>query len=181
MHLVDAIRMAAAKTATTQPATTTQATVTSAVTAPNNMETPNDNPEFAPQPAPSAQPQQQPESPIAGTGEVSTPVPVHPVVPAAGGSVVRLELFLSQEQMNQMLRGILQGAHTVMTLREAAQYLRVNNETLTHLAESGEIGGFIVEGRWKFPRHSLEEWITLQSLSAHRTAETQNQEQENAA
>ncbi|HWP31255.1 MAG TPA: helix-turn-helix domain-containing protein [Fimbriimonadales bacterium] len=100
----------------------------------------------------------------------TTPEPVTPVVANSGGSVVRLELFLSPEQMHMMLRGILQGAHTVMTLREAAQHLRIPSQTLLHLAESGEIPAFMIDGQWRFARYAVDEWITLQTL--HGKTET---------
>lgn len=94
----------------------------------------------------------------------TTPEPITPVVANSGGSVVRLELFLSPEQMHMMLRGILHGAHTVMTLRETAQHLRIPSQTLLHLAESGEIPAFMIDGQWRFARHAVDEWITLQTL-----------------
>lgn len=106
--------------------------------------------------------------PVAGVSPVHAPTPIDPAVSAASGSLVRLELFLSPEQMHQMLRGILQGAHSVMTLREAAQHLRVNQKTLIALAESGEIPGFLVQGEWKFSRQAIDEWITIQGLRANR-------------
>lgn len=111
---------------------------------------------------------QQIDIPVAGVSPVQTPNPIDPAVAAASGSLVRLELFLSPEQMHQMLRGILQGAHSVMTLREAAQHLRVNQKTLITMAESGEIPGFMVQGEWKFSRQAIDEWITIQGLRANR-------------
>ncbi|MCH8274134.1 MAG: helix-turn-helix domain-containing protein [Armatimonadetes bacterium] len=103
--------------------------------------------------------------PITGTGKYSDPEEPNPAVTSGAGSVVRLELFLSPEQMHQMLRGILQGAHTVMTTREAAQHVRVKQATLVEMAERGEIPAFMVEGQWKFPRHAVDEWIALQTLT----------------
>lgn len=102
--------------------------------------------------------------PVAGASEVHEPNEPSPVVSAGGGSVVRLELFLSPDQVHQMLRGVFQGAHSVMTLREASQYLRASAKSLISLAESGEIPAFMVEDTWKFPRHALDEWIMLQTL-----------------
>jgi excisionase family DNA binding protein len=109
--------------------------------------------------------------PIAGASEVVAPADPSAVVNAGGGSVVRLELFLSPEQVHQMLRGIFHGAHSVMTLREAAQYLRVNAKSLLDLASAGEIPAFMVDGAWKFPRHAIDEWITLQTITDHPSTE----------
>jgi excisionase family DNA binding protein len=155
MHLVDAIRMASQQSqeaASPQPASA---------------------PAAAQQPSPQPGP-----PPIPGAGEVREPTEVSPAVIGGGGSVVRLELFLSPEQMHMMLRGILQGAHTVMTLREAAQHFRTSAQSLIAMAESGELPAFMVDGQWKFPRQGLEEWMTLQTLRS-RTGLTQ--EESNAA
>lgn len=155
MHLVDAIRIASK-----------QAEI---------MKQPNDNP----QQHAVADTKQVSEDVIPGTSEVREPHEINSAVVSGAGTVVRLELFLSPEQMHQMLRGILQGAHTVMTLREAAQHLRTNASSLVQLAESGEIPAFMVDGQWKFPRQGVDEWITLQTLSA-RLSNT-SQEDEDAA
>lgn len=88
----------------------------------------------------------------------------HPTV--ANGNVVRLELFLTAEQMNGMLRAIMAGQHTVLTLREAAAYLRVNPSTLEKLAEDGEVPGVLLEGRWRFPKPNLDEWLQFRSTPA---------------
>lgn len=103
-------------------------------------------------------------SPIAGASDVYEPHEISPAVIGGAGSVVRLELFLSPEQMHQMLRGILAGAHSVMTLREAARHLRTSIQSVVTLAESGDIPAFMVDGDWKFPRQGVEEWMSLQSI-----------------
>lgn len=112
------------------------------------------------------QTEQYPQRPMPApqTPESNQPNDVSPAVTGGGGSVVRLELFLSPEQMHQMLRGILAGAHSVMTLREAARHLRTSIHSVVALAETGEIPAFMVDGDWKFPRQGVEEWMTLQSL-----------------
>lgn len=81
------------------------------------------------------------------------------------GNVVRLELFLSAEQMSGLFKAIMAGQHTVLTLREAAAFLRVSQDTLLKLAEEGEIPGVHLEGRWRFPKANLEDWLTMQSMS----------------
>ena len=100
---------------------------------------------------------------LAGPQE-AYPQPPDPVIASSGGAVVRLEIFLSPEQMYQMLKGIIHGAHTVMTVREAAQHLRVKQKTILEMAEKGEIPAFCVDGEWKFPRHALDEWIATRTL-----------------
>ncbi|MFM9874416.1 MAG: helix-turn-helix domain-containing protein [Fimbriimonadaceae bacterium] len=90
------------------------------------------------------------------------PAPTNPAVQS--GNVVRLELFLSAEQMSGLFRAIMAGQHTVMTAREAAAYLRIGKETLMKLAEEGDIPGIVIDGRWRFPKPNLDEWLTMQSM-----------------
>lgn len=155
MNLVDAIRAASKQPNETAPIAVEVNTV---VNKPETNSTP------------------MPSETIPGASEVFEPQAVSTTVTNSGGSVVRLELFLSPEQMHQMLRGILQGAHTVMTLRETAQHLRINANSLIELAQTGEIPAFMVDGQWKFPRQAVDEWITLQTLQSRS-----NEENENAA
>lgn len=158
MHLIDAIRMAAQQTRELKPEATEQRTSEAVVNESQHtqQEVPMSPTQSNPTPAP----------PMAALGvETEVPRPVDPAVSANAGSVVRLELFLSPEQMHQLLRSILQGAHSVMTLREASQFLRIKNDTLIRMAEDGQIPAFLVEGRWKFPRQAVEEWVTLQAVS----------------
>jgi len=97
------------------------------------------------------------------TMDNNTPEPAHPHV--NGGNVVRLELFLTAEQMSGMFRAIMAGQHTVLTLREAASYLRVNANKLVKLAEAGDIPGVLIEGSWRFPKPNLDDWLTMQSVN----------------
>jgi len=95
--------------------------------------------------------------------ETQSPEPTSPHV--AGGNVVRLELFLTAEQMSGMFRAIMAGQHTVLTLREAASYLRINASKLVKLAEAGEVPGVLIEGAWRFPKPNLDDWLTLQTVN----------------
>jgi excisionase family DNA binding protein len=157
MHLIDAIRMAAQQSRESKQPAAEQQTQEAVVsgTQPTEKEVSMSQTQSPPAPPPQA----------AMGIDLDTPRPVDPAVTANAGSVVRLELFLSPEQMHQLLRSILQGAHSVMTLREASQFLRIKNETLVQMAEEGQIPAFLVEGRWKFPRQALEEWVTLRAVS----------------
>jgi excisionase family DNA binding protein len=102
--------------------------------------------------------------------------PEPPVV--TSGNVVRLELFLNSEQMTGLLKAILSGQHSVLTLKEAAAYLRVSPASIQELAEIGEIPGVLVNGAWRFPKASLDEWMTL---SAVRRLGSQLEDVENVA
>lgn len=101
-----------------------------------------------------------------------TNIPEPPNV--SSGSVVRIELFLSGEQMTSMLKALMAGQHSVMTVREAAAYLRVAPTSLVELAESGEVPGLLIDGKWRFPKNNLDEWMALQSASRLEGTEDQD-------
>lgn len=94
------------------------------------------------------------------------------------GNVVRLELFLNSEQMTGLLKAILAGQHSVLTLKEAAAYLRISPNSLQELAEQGEVPGVQMNGTWRFPKASLDEWMTL---SAVKRLGSQMEDAENVA
>jgi len=156
MNLADAIRQAAASVRPTDSIETPDPTVTSSF---ETEETPM---------------MQEPnyEKPLAPVTETEPTVvempsesrlPEPPSIMVTSGNVVRLELFLGAEQMNQMLRAVMQGQHSVMTLREAASYLRINSGALERMATEGEIPAFSIEGRWRFPKATLDEWLAVRS------------------
>ena len=89
-------------------------------------------------------------------------VPQAPTVPGTPGSVVRLELFLTPEQLSGLFRAVVANQHSVMTLREAASYLRVSASRLEEMAQEGDIPAFLIDGKWRFPRNSVDEWLTMQ-------------------
>jgi excisionase family DNA binding protein len=89
--------------------------------------------------------------------EVQTPTDV-----AATGNVVRLELVLNPEQLKNLFNSIIANQHSVMTLRDAAQYLRLPANTVEQLASEGKLPAFQIDGRWRFSHAAIEEWMTLQ-------------------
>lgn len=46
-----------------------------------------------------------------------------------------------------------------MTIREVAEYLRLNEKTTYRYAAEGQIPGFKVGGNWRFRRADIEGWI----------------------
>ncbi len=95
---------------------------------------------------------------------VGDTLPEAPSPAVLNGNVVRLELFLNAEQMSAMLRSVMAGQHSVMTLREAAAYLRVNSHALEKMAQEGDVPAFTIEGRWRFPKPALDEWLAVRSF-----------------
>jgi excisionase family DNA binding protein len=89
--------------------------------------------------------------------------PEPPSVATQTGTVVRLELFLSPEQMSGLFKAFMATQHTMLTLREAAGYLRIHPSTLEKMAQEGEIPALTIEGRWRFPKSNVDEWLTLQT------------------
>ncbi len=87
---------------------------------------------------------------------------------AAAGQAVRLELFLAPEQVSNLMKSVVATQHSVMTLREAAQMLRIPSSHLKNLAEENSVPGFMVDGKWRFSRPALESWLSDQTQ--HRTA-----------
>lgn len=104
-----------------------------------------------------------PTAPIGGGFDPADQAPAPPQVNS--GNVVRLELFLSGEQMTGMLRALMAGQHSVYTLREAAAYLRISPNALQELAENGEVPGMLLDGKWRFPKSSLDDWMALSAIS----------------
>jgi excisionase family DNA binding protein len=85
-----------------------------------------------------------------------------PQAPLGPTTAVRLELFLAPEQVSSLMRCIVATQHSVMTLREAAHFLRIPNATLEQLATDRGVPAFQVDGKWRFSRATLEEWLSEQ-------------------
>lgn len=47
----------------------------------------------------------------------------------------------------------------ILTIREVAEYLKLNEKTTYRLAAEGEIPGFKVGGAWRFRRLDIDQWI----------------------
>jgi|GEM_PF-2343784 len=78
-------------------------------------------------------------------------------------NLVRLEVFMTHEQTQSLLRGALAVRHTVMTSAEVAHFLRLHKAQVESLAEQGQLPGFQVEGSWRFMKSAMEAWLMAQS------------------
>jgi excisionase family DNA binding protein len=76
---------------------------------------------------------------------------------------VRIDLVLSPEQLSALFRGVAEAERSVLTNREAAHYLRIPGRKLQEMAELGQIPAFLIDGKWRFSRNSVDEWLTKQS------------------
>ena len=79
--------------------------------------------------------------------------------PNAQQSVVRLELLLTPDQLSNLFRAVAANQHSLWTLKDAAAYLRITPKALIALAEEGSVPGFLVDGRWRFAKHTVDEWL----------------------
>lgn len=84
---------------------------------------------------------------------------------------VRFECFLTQQQIGDLLHWLSQNLRSVMTLREAAHYLRLKSAKVQVLAERGDLPAFRVDGRWRFLKSSLDDWMTAQHATQLQTEE----------
>jgi excisionase family DNA binding protein len=51
----------------------------------------------------------------------------------------------------------------ILTMREVAALLKINEKTAYKLAGRGQLPGFKVGGSWRFDRGELETWIRRES------------------
>lgn len=49
--------------------------------------------------------------------------------------------------------------HEIMTIAEAAAYLRLNPRTLYGLAQRGEVPAQKIGNRWRFSRSAILQWM----------------------
>ena len=47
----------------------------------------------------------------------------------------------------------------ILTLKELAEYLRLNEKTAYRLASEGKLPGFRVGGSWRFRKAAVDAWI----------------------
>jgi len=50
----------------------------------------------------------------------------------------------------------------ILTIKDAADYLKVNERTIYRLAASGELPGFKVGNSWRFKQSELDQYIATQ-------------------
>ncbi len=53
----------------------------------------------------------------------------------------------------------------ILTIREVAEYLKLNEKTTYRLVAEGKIPGFKVGGAWRFKKDEIDAWIKRQSES----------------
>ena len=56
---------------------------------------------------------------------------------------------------------------SILTIRDIADYLKVNERTIYRLAASGELPGFKIGNSWRFKQSELEQYIASQHNSGN--------------
>jgi excisionase family DNA binding protein len=61
------------------------------------------------------------------------------------------------------------GKIEILTIRELAQYLKVNERTIYRLVSGKKIPAFKVGGSWRFSLADIDVWIKEQSVEGNQT------------
>jgi excisionase family DNA binding protein len=59
----------------------------------------------------------------------------------------------------------------ILTVREVAKLLKINEKTAYKLAAGGKIPGFKVGGSWRFERQEISNWIRRQVEEQRRESQ----------
>jgi len=52
----------------------------------------------------------------------------------------------------------------IMTVKQVANYLQMDEHTIYRLARSGKIPSLKISGQWRFKKDVIDNWITENSL-----------------
>ena len=56
------------------------------------------------------------------------------------------------------------GEKEIMTVKQIAQYLQMDEHTIYRLARSGQIPAIKIAGQWRFKRDVIDDWIEKVSI-----------------
>ena len=59
---------------------------------------------------------------------------------------------------------------SILTIKEVAEYLKVNDRTVYRLAGAKKIPTFKVGGTWRFVQSDIDQWIKNQTAGAESVA-----------
>ncbi|CUU05640.1 MAG: helix-turn-helix domain-containing protein [Fimbriimonadales bacterium] len=121
-----------------------------------------------------------------GTENPPAPASSPNAEPGASGEreemqTVRFEVRLTNQQLYDLLSWLARSLHPVMTLKEAAHYLRLRPAELQQMAEQGIIPAFKVDHRWRFLKTALDEWMILQRATDATPETTEGERNEKSA
>jgi len=52
----------------------------------------------------------------------------------------------------------------IMTVKQIAEYLQMDEHTIYNLARSGQIPSIKISGQWRFKKDVIDKWISEESL-----------------
>lgn len=52
----------------------------------------------------------------------------------------------------------------IMTVKQVAEYLQMDEHTIYKLARSGQIPSLKIAGQWRFKKEVIDKWISEESL-----------------
>lgn len=56
----------------------------------------------------------------------------------------------------------------IMTMKEVAEYLKLNEKTAYRLTSEGKIPAFKVGGSWRFRKSEIDRWISDQEKQSNK-------------
>ena len=56
----------------------------------------------------------------------------------------------------------------ILTIKDLAEYLKLNEKTAYRLVSDGKIPGFKVGGSWRFQRSDIQTWMEAQSNKSRK-------------
>lgn len=115
--------------------------------------------------------QQRLSAPTNEATSVAAPTPTTAPDESESLQTVRFEVRLTTQQLHDLLQWLARNLHPVMTLREAAHYLRLRPSELQTLAENGTLPAFKVDGKWRFLKTALDEWMLAQRATELKVKE----------
>lgn len=59
----------------------------------------------------------------------------------------------------------------IMTMKEVAEYLKLNEKTAYRLTSEGKLPAFKVGGSWRFQKSKIDQWIKGQSNTSQKGSE----------
>jgi excisionase family DNA binding protein len=59
----------------------------------------------------------------------------------------------------------------IMTMKELAEYLKLNEKTAYRLTSDGKIPAFKVGGSWRFRKTEIDSWISSQEKETQKSRE----------
>lgn len=67
--------------------------------------------------------------------------------------------------------------NTVLTVKEVAALLRVDEKTVYRLVKKRELPGFKVSGAWRFKRADIESWLSNRRRPSHEHTDASTRKQ----